>query len=62
MDEFSKQCDILGNKIIDLLKEYPKEVSICTIPGVLAVISTEFKIPQEVMIKMFQAALEDLKD
>ncbi len=61
-DKFIQQCEELGHIIInELLVRYPKRVSICVLPGVLAAASVALKVPRDQIVAMLDSALEDIK-
>lgn len=59
-DEFEQQCKELGHKIIQLLPTYPKGVVVHSLLGVIVSTANVFKIPEEVLHKMFNEAFKTL--
>lgn len=60
--EFARQCAEASGKIADVLTDYPGPVQICVAPGVLASVIKVYGLPRELMIAMFDSALEDMTD
>jgi len=59
-NEFVRQCGELGNKLTEALFAYPKPVSVCVLPGVLAAVMRTFNLPRDMVIRMLDSALEDI--
>jgi len=59
-DEFSRQCQEVGEKITDVLFGAPKAVAVCVLPAVLAAVMRTLDIPRETIIAMLDSALEDI--
>lgn len=59
---FVRQCEEAGERITDVLFSYPKPVTVCVLPGVLASVMQVFSIPRETIIAMLDSALEDMQD
>jgi hypothetical protein len=58
--EFAQQCAEAGEKIANILTDYPKAVQVCVIPGVLASVSKVYGLPRAMVIAMLDSALEDI--
>lgn len=57
---FVRQCQEAGERLTAILFAYPKSVSICVLPGLLAVVMKTFDMSREMVIAMLDSALEDI--
>lgn len=50
-DDFERQCDEAGRKIIKILLSYPRPVAVWVLPVVLVSVMEALGVPREVVIR-----------